>query len=268
MIQTRQARRARLRDLDALATKVAATGLPRTPGPDQLLAAVGRLARQLAAAKSSATVADIAATAHRLFERSLAAAPAKVPVACKQGCAWCCYNAVSATVPEILLVAQAAATERMLDRPSVQNLIAAAAGLSGPDRMGRKIACPMLEADGCAVYAQRPTMCRVANSTDVEACIDEYEGRNLTADIPMARAPVDHGFNTRVVLVAAIRASGLDASAYDLAAGLGAGTFEAAAARWLAGQPAWDGVKATSLDPQVDALARDLSEAWRNLAAG
>lgn len=266
---TRQARRARLRDLDTLATKVAAAGIPRAPNPDQLLATVGRLARQLAAAKSSASVADVAAASHRLFERSLAAAPAKVAVACKQGCAWCCYNAVSATVPEIVLIARAAEAKRLLDRPIVIDRIAAAAGLSGPDRIGRKIACPMLDDGGCAVYAQRPTMCRVANSTDVAACIDEYEGRNLGVDIPMARAPVDHGFNARVVLVAAIRSCGLDASAYDLAAGLRAGPLtETALTRWLAGGPAWDHLTAAPLDAEVDALARDLAGAWQNLEAG
>jgi Fe-S-cluster containining protein len=266
---TRQARRARLRDLDVLATKVAANGIPRTPNPDQLLAAVARLARQLTTAKSAAAVADVAAASHRLFERSLAAAPAKVAVACKQGCAWCCYNAVSATVPEILLIGRAAVAKGLLDRPTVVERIQAAAGLSGPERIGRKIACPMLEDAGCAVYAKRPTMCRVANSTDVAACIDEYEGRNLAADIPMARAPVDHGFNARVVLVAAIRASGLDASAYDLAAGLRAGPLtETAVARWLAGGPAWEDVAPAPLDAEVDALARDLANAWRSLETG
>jgi hypothetical protein len=114
---------------------------------------------------------------------------------------------------------------------------AALVGVLPSDRIGRKLACPLLVEGACSVYRHRPLACRQATSLDLGACVDEFEGRNLEARIPISGAYLNYASNAHITLLGAMRAAGLSTDAMELAGALDAALATAdAEARWLAGE--------------------------------
>ncbi len=264
MSLTRQQRRSALRQALAAGEQTLMRGLGRAPERTEILAAALALGTRLNAGSPGARIAAFSAALLGLYEKSSKAAPTKLALACKKGCNWCCHTFVSASVPEILHMATAAgvlAPDRLARAD-------AAAALGPAERLGRKVPCPLLDDAGCARYAARPVMCRVATSLDVASCIDEYEGRDLRADIAVAKSPIQHGFNTRAVVMTALAIHELDGAAYDLAGGLReAQDADAVAARWLAGERAFISVHVAPVDGELKRLAEALAAEGRALAS-
>jgi hypothetical protein len=110
-------------------------------------------------------------------------------------------------------------------------------GIAPAARIGGKLACPLLVDGGCSVYRYRPLVCRQATSLDLAVCIDEFEGRNLSARIPISGVHLQHASNAHITLLGAMRASGFATDALELAAVLDAAlSMPDAEARWLAGE--------------------------------
>jgi Fe-S-cluster containining protein len=106
-------------------------------------------------------------------------APNTPPLACKSGCSWCCYQLVSVTPAEALLLAahvrsqpadvQGELVERLrrLDRET--------RGMSTTVRDSLHLPCAFLKEGSCSVYDVRPLPCREVTSFDVSACERSYK---------------------------------------------------------------------------------------------
>ncbi|HXF53630.1 MAG TPA: YkgJ family cysteine cluster protein [Hyphomicrobiaceae bacterium] len=255
---TRQQRRRRARELAGLGEAAARRGLPRTPKFDDLLGLALLLHRALAGS-SGASPTACAEIAHKTFEVSARTDRDAAPLACRKGCAYCCYAAVMVTAPEAFHLARAVRTGKAA---SFLARAAATAGMTAAERFGRKLPCPLLKDNLCTVYAARPLSCRRVTSFAVEPCREEYEG--LGGDILLPRAPVAHAGNAQIPLLAALKASGHPPRLYELAAAV---TLvldtENAEARWLAGEDIFAGIGACEEPPReltslIDRLAGEV----------
>jgi Fe-S-cluster containining protein len=253
---SRQQRRARLRQLTNSGQSFNARGLPRSPTAEQLLAVAVVFREVLNERSAWESTLDLADVSLRTYERSLKAAPSQIAIACKKGCNYCCHSFVAATVPEILFARQAADKARyFIEHPDTLGLARELRTLTPENRIGRRLPCALLVSDGCSIYPSRPMMCRVATSLDVESCIEEFEGRNLSADVPVARTFITHGGNVRTAFVAAAMSAGLDCRSYELSSSVAAADdLPALSLRWLAGERVFDG--ATSIPPDASLVAR------------
>lgn len=252
MQETRQQRRARLRQVRQHGENLIRRGFPHQPAPADLYAASLVMAERLDAGDGVKSIAAFATAAHTLFEATAKAAPPAAALACKKGCNWCCHSTVAATVPEILLaVSKANDTHRQTSA-----------------RMERNSPCPLLREGLCSIYVARPLMCRVANSLDWTACRDEYEGINPDQDVPISRKPIDQGVAVRASALAALRMRGLDSGIYELSSALAECSGGAAdiAARWLQGARAFKAATTLPTDRFVTELADLLIEVHKGPA--
>lgn len=261
---TRQQRRARLRDARRLGERLLKTGLPARPATEQLCAAALVLTEVLRGDQQADRAARFAAAALDLYRRTYEQSPSKLQLACRRGCSMCCNGFVSATAPEIFLLAARMRKKPLADR---QRAIAGeTATLSPAQRIGRKLPCIVLEADVCSHYAERPLMCRVTTSLDVAACIDEFEGRDLSGDLPVARAPIVAGGSVKAVMLATLRSQGLDDRSFELSGGLLAAIdTPEMPAQWLAGAHVLEAVREAPLDPEIDRAATAIADGLRQL---
>ena len=165
-----------------------------------------------------------------------------LPLACRAGCAWCCYLQVSVTAPEAVLVAEylrqsLSADELAVVTARVTTLEALTRGMTPQERIELRRPCALLVDDRCSVYAARPIMCRGWNSVDATQC----EGAIVQAEsvlsvehnalIRQAAAGVERG------LLAATGEAGLAAQPLELTAALRiALETPDAAERWASGE--------------------------------
>lgn len=115
--------------------------------------------------------------------------PPSEPVACKKGCAFCCYLLLLADAPTIFLIADeiehnhpAGAVEELKAR-----LKAFKEANYGLDMVPRP-PCPLLVDDLCMAYEARPLVCRAQNSLAVSLCEEKYLGKRqlvVAHDIPL-----------------------------------------------------------------------------------
>jgi hypothetical protein len=114
-------------------------------------------------------VADSALTfAQGMLEIVLQKLPPERPVACKEGCSWCCVIVVQTTIPEVLRMArhlrQTLTENQLLDlRRRIDEVLA-------ERQQGRRVPCPLLRHDRCSVYPVRPFYCWGWNSHDARRC--------------------------------------------------------------------------------------------------
>jgi Fe-S-cluster containining protein len=158
----------------------------------------GRAPAQLAEATAAAK-----ATAERfwgLVQPSIERAGA---IACRSGCAWCCYQGVAVIPIEAVTIAghieakftpaQRGALDERLARTHAQT-----AGMSVHERARLMLACPFLVEGRCSIYEVRPFRCRGIHSRDADYCkwklehIDEavQDKRRGTPADPLLQAPV------------------------------------------------------------------------------
>ena len=101
--------------------------------------------------------------------------PSRV-IACHEGCHWCCHLKVSATAPEVLLLAdylRRSAPPQVLEtaKRRAAELAQDTRIFSADDKAEAKIPCALLtEAGACAAYEARPLACRGWNAMDPESC--------------------------------------------------------------------------------------------------
>ena len=67
--------------------------------------AATRIVLDILAGRNPLRASNAAKRAHEFFETSLKNNPSKFKIECAKGCAYCCHVSVTATAPEIFLVA-------------------------------------------------------------------------------------------------------------------------------------------------------------------
>ena len=168
--------------------------------------------------------------------------PPPRPIACGPSCPYCCHIRVTASPPEVLLIA-----DHLRRTWPAERLAALKRKLANVDRLTRgrdaarreamRLPCPLLQDNSCSVHSVRPISCRGVASVDVAACRRAYASR-MAEPVPQV-AP---------------QATAADAVGFGLTAGLGDAEFplenveliaglrialeaEDAASRWLDGEP-------------------------------
>jgi len=97
--------------------------------------------------------------------------PPRHPLACAEGCAWCCYQRVGVAVPEVIRIAEY--FRNKLTPPEIKDLVErlqkglAQRRHSSPPKA---LPCILLVNDRCSAYPVRPLTCRGFNSSDAILC--------------------------------------------------------------------------------------------------
>jgi Fe-S-cluster containining protein len=242
-------------------------GLPKVP-PKAMVLGLALLLRDCLRSRVHPNPASRAAElAHQVFAASLVQTPAKLAMACRQGCGYCCHNWVSATAPEIFLIvrhirglgvgAKSASAKGPADSWLTPAALTARAqpniGIDIAGRFGAKLPCMFLRENTCSIYSVRPTACRQVTSTDLTACIEEYSGQGLGDDISVSRTVLDHARNSRLPLVAALIAAGLPSDAFELSAAVSRALEQQdSELRWLNGDDVFAGLATAPAEPSAN----------------
>lgn len=144
-----------------------------------------------------------------LYERSIPEA-AKKGLACRQGCAHCCYQPVIVYAPELFLLAAHIRNQEGM----VEKILQAAKTTPGTQDK-KYVACPLLEENACTAYAARPLSCHAFVSLDVNDCISAF--RYLSA--PKIHSPGAYNIlrdMCRMMLWTAMKAAGHPVHGYEL----------------------------------------------------
>lgn len=101
--------------------------------------------------------------------------PKSPPVVCKEGCYWCCYQAVQVTAPEALRIGEFIASEMdSKTRENVKEKLASldnrTRGLSPSARAKLRAPCAFVQNGQCTIYAVRPLACAEFTSFDIQDC--------------------------------------------------------------------------------------------------
>lgn len=207
----------------------------------------------------------VADSAFDLFERNIGPQTRNLPaLACRKGCPSCCSLRVTATAPEIFLLADYVV--RIDATPggaalALKRCIAladrATRGVSEAERMARRKPCPFIVHGVCIVHPVRPLACRGHASFDRQACVRAVAGRDV--EVPLSGPHQALRGLVQSALQSSLRAAGLPWGLYEINHGLVLaldGTARAAA--WLAGRdslaPAAVAFDADAAQAQFDAL--------------
>jgi Fe-S-cluster containining protein len=231
-------------------------------GSEQSWAVIGvaRMLIDVLSGRAPGRAARAAKAAHEFFETSLKNNPSKFSIACAKGCAFCCHVSVTASVPEIFLVAS-----RIREFPKDQyedllNRVRAADQrtryMSSQQRANNKIPCAMLKDNLCSVYESRPAACRGFTSTSVEMCRRGFNGEAVQIDTPAVWTSLRNAH--KQAMWGALAASKLPAEYYEFHHALRiALEIPDAESRWLAGEDIFaDVAREIVSDPTAQASNR------------
>jgi hypothetical protein len=254
---SRQQRRREAREKIKAGRQLLAKGLSLQPSGAEIVAVAMAVKAKLEEAGNNRRASEAAELAQDLVEASIAARPPTLQkIACAKGCAYCCHTLVAITAPEAFRLANAvrAGLAAGMSPETVRARGRPLHGIAANDRIGRKLACPLLVDGACSVYRHRPLVCRQATSLDLAACIDEFEGRNLNARVPISGTYQQHSSNAHITLLAALRALGLSNDPLELASALDVALSDPQAeAKWLAGEDVFRDVpRLAKRDSQVE----------------
>jgi Fe-S-cluster containining protein len=240
-------------------------GLAAEPRRAQMIAVAHVLKAKLAERDNTRRAGEAADIAQELAENSLAAYPGRAAIACRRGCKYCCHTFVAAVPPEVFRIARAVreGSAGGLDAAALSARSAPLRGLGPEQRIGARLACPLLIDGMCSVYDERPLVCRQATALSVEACTEEYEGRSGGSDrIEVSAAHLAHASNAHVALLGAMLAVRLPVDAFELSSALVVALADAESERrWLAGEDVFRELPRNVRRPAgIDMVARKIAE--------
>jgi Fe-S-cluster containining protein len=173
--------------------------------------------------------------AQQRHDARIAGAPDVGTLACRAGCAWCCYFTVdvrAAEVFHILDVVEQSFTPQEKSRVYAEvraNSETLRNSVEG-GRVVRNLKCPFLSEGRCTIYAARPQSCRNYHATNVAGCEQSFaEPENLDIDPDFAPGVYQTGVAHVEAVSTAMREAGYDVAAYELNAALDAALSDAAA---------------------------------------
>ena len=176
---------------------------------------------------SGAAVETLTEQAFNLFEANIGVQSAHLPVlACEKGCPSCCALRVTATAPEIFLLARyirqidqrAPRTALGLLSRRVQLANRTTRGLDEVERMKLREPCPFVVRGACIIHPARPLACRGHASFDRRACSQAMAGRDV--DVPVSAPHIALRGLIQDALRSALAEAGLAADLYELNQGL------------------------------------------------
>jgi Fe-S-cluster containining protein len=190
-------------------------------------------------------VIQVAEQAANLADQSIQTAIAQLapspPLACREGCAWCCHKLVGTTAPEVFRIADylhqhlnpeelEIVRERIIRRDEERKAMR-------EDRWSAaRLPCSLLVNDRCSVYPVRPLTCRGFNSSDAKEC-ERWVKQRKGVDVPVYEP--QHRLATFVLdgLRAGLAECKLPNDLLELTAALRIVlTMPDALSRWLAGE--------------------------------
>ncbi len=205
---------------------------------------------------------ELAATLVGIGEAAMRKYRHPQPLACKKGCAWCCFQLVTISAPEVFALAR-----RARATPALAAALPAkvAQRQPGSDSFGDlRNPCVFLSAGSCGVHDVRPLTCRYYASFDVQACLRRMNDADAGVPYPGAHVPLRAWQSA--LLFAALDVAGLPVQDYELGSAVALAIADPGIeARWYAGD---DGLAAAA-SPRSRPSAAMLAEAarWRALAA-
>jgi Fe-S-cluster containining protein len=153
-----------------------------------------------------------------------AANPLPQPLACQEGCYFCCCNQVELTPPEVLslghfveLYFPGAKKKELMG--ALRHSVELQAGKSKTELARIRPPCPFLRDRKCSVYPARPLVCRAMHSLDAKKCEAAYKKRDLTSP-PYYAHRHDIFFSISQGLLAGCRAAACQAAPLELARAL------------------------------------------------
>lgn len=219
-----------------------------------------------------ALIDAITTQAFDLFERNVAAHTQGLQVlACHKGCPACCCIRVTATAPEVFLLADyirrihATPAGAQLNLPRrISEARAIAQDLDAENRMAAQCYCPLILNGSCIIHPIRPLACRGHASFDKQGCMNAAAG--LPVEVSLSEPHAVIRSLVQNALQSALRGKGYAWRSYELihALHLALGA-EDAVAEWSSGRdplaPAvvadtdWDGL-ATMFDQVIQPAAQ------------
>ena len=168
----------------------------------------------------------------RRHDARIAAAPDVGTLACRAGCAWCCYFTVDVRAAEVFRILDF--VERSFTPEEKTRVYAEVHAnsvmlrkLGEGERVTRNVKCPFLKEGCCSVYAARPQSCRNYHATNVAGCRQSYEEpENLDIDPEFAPGVYQAGAAHVEAVGTAMRDAGYDVNAYELNCALDAALSE------------------------------------------
>jgi len=122
------------------------------------------------------TVVEQAANlADQSIQTAVNQSPPLPPLACREGCAWCCHKLVGTTAPEVFRIAdylrQHLPPEELEDvRERIIRRDEERIAMRSDRWSAARLPCSLLVHDRCSVYPVRPLTCRGFNSSDARQC--------------------------------------------------------------------------------------------------
>ncbi|CAD6878256.1 hypothetical protein [Methylomonas albis] len=154
------------------------------------------------------------------FEGNVAIQARDYPaIACHKGCATCCTLRVTATAPEVLLIARYMAWAKFPDgEMNLAKRVAKAnqqtCSLNEAQRVKLKRRCPFIHQGACLIYPVRPLACRGHACYDKQACVDAAAGR--VAQIPISKLHQTFRSLIQNAMQSALRDAGYAWGLYEL----------------------------------------------------
>jgi Fe-S-cluster containining protein len=169
------------------------------------------------------------------------------PVACKEGCAYCCRLHVGVTGPETIAIVEhlrttLSAEELEAVKARVATLDDQTRGMDSVQRARTGLPCALLVDNRCSVYPVRPLSCQGWNSFDVAKC-EQSSARPLTT-IPSDAMQIALCHTIRQGLKEGLGQAGLSGADLELTAALRIALNDPeSAAKYLAKEPVFEAAK-------------------------
>lgn len=235
----KHARRQERRRLVKLGRTALARGLSKDIDDEVSIGVLLMLHDKMTEAGNPARAREAAEIAQEVLSRTNAPFERQPDVACRKGCWHCCVTVASVLPPEIFRVAEWVRRNRMQSPQMSPEVLAGRCqtkrGRTLEEMFAARVPCPALVDGACGVHPARPLNCRQFLSTSLAACIQVFGGGS--GSVPFVSGAIDRGALLRSLLTAAMKASGLPDTGYELSGALAVALDDATAEqRWLAGE--------------------------------
>jgi Fe-S-cluster containining protein len=159
------------------------------------------------------------------------------PLACREGCAFCCHIPVGARAQEVLLIADCVRSHFSTDQQTalsdrLRKHVATVSPLTTDEHHTTNISCPLLDGSRCSVYSARPFPCRAYHSLDVSSCQYSFDHPHDTQECRPQIEDLESAWLEMAGLAnGAFAKHGYDRTGYELGSALFAALTNPAAPR-------------------------------------